>query len=85
MKLIKSNCEILSQENNLEGIYKQIEIAGRTCYKSENKITEDSSIKFVQMLIDRGHTAMLEHGTIYLKIPIEEYNKNYKDKYFSDK
>ena len=55
MKLIKPNCEILSQENNLEGIYKQIEIAGRTCYKSQDKITEDSSIKFVQMLIDRGH------------------------------
>ena len=34
MKLIKPSFEILSQENNLEGIYKQIEIAG-TCYKSE--------------------------------------------------
>lgn len=69
MKLIKPSCEILSQENNLEGIYKQIEIAGRTCYRSEDKITKDSSIKFVQMLIDRGHTAMLEHGTIYLYLP----------------
>ena len=69
MKLCKPSFEILSQENNLEGIYKQIEIAGRTCYKSEDKITEDSSTKFVQMLIDRQHFAMLEHGTVYLDIP----------------
>jgi thymidylate synthase (FAD) len=92
MKLIKQNFEILSQENNLEGIYKQIEIAGRTCYKSEDKITEDSSIKFVQMLIDRGHTAMLEHGTVYLIIAKSEvkfneyrfYQKNKYSKVFED-
>ena len=68
MKLCKPSFEILSQEKGLSGINKMIEIAGRTCYKSEGNITEDSSIKFVQMLIDREHRAMLEHGTIYLKI-----------------
>lgn len=66
MKLIKPSFEILSQEPYSEGIYKMIEIAGRTCYKSEDKITEDSASKFVQMLIAKGHTAMLEHGTVYL-------------------
>ena len=69
MKLIKPSFEILSQENGIDGMYKMIELAGRTCYKSEDKITEDSSVKFVQMLIDRRHLAMLEHGTIYLDIP----------------
>ena len=64
MRLIKPSVAILPYTGN---IYKDIEIAGRNCYKSENNITEDSSTKFVQMLIDRGHTAMLEHGTVYLK------------------
>lgn len=69
MRLIKPSFEILEQPKGLEGIIKMIEIAGRTCYKSEDKITEDSATKFVGMLIDRNHTAMLEHGTVYLKIP----------------
>lgn len=46
--------------------YKQIELAGRTCYKSEDKITEDSAKPFVERMIASKHYAMLEHGTIYL-------------------
>lgn len=68
MKLIKSSFEILEQEPGIQGIYKQIERAGRTCYKSEDRITEDSAEKFVNMIKDRQHTAMLEHGTVYLYI-----------------
>ena len=64
MKLIKPSVAILPYTGN---IYEDIEMAGRTCYKSESAITETSAPKFVQMLIDRGHTAMLEHGTVYLK------------------
>lgn len=82
MKLIEPKAELILQQEGLEGVYKQIEIAGRTCYKSENRITEDSAEKFYKMLVNSGHYAMLEHGTIYLKIPIEEYEKNYKNKYF---
>lgn len=41
---------------------KLIEFAGRTCYKSEDKITEDSANKFVKMLIKSGHMSVLEHG-----------------------
>ena len=66
MRLIKSSFEILEQESGIQGIYKQIERAGRTCYKSEDRITEDSAEKFVNMIKDRQHTAMLEHGTVYL-------------------
>ena len=68
MRFIKSNFEILDQDPGLDGIYKQIELAGRSCYKSEDRITEDSAEKFVNMIKDRQHTAMLEHGTVYLYI-----------------
>lgn len=67
MKLIKPEFTIINQEPGLDGIYKQIELAGRTCYKSENKITEDSAKEFVDRMIKSGHYAMLEHGTVYLK------------------
>ena len=71
MKLIKPSFLIKEQEENLEGIYKQIEWAGRHCYKSEGKITPDSAKEFVEKMIKLGHTAMLEHGTVYLEHPIE--------------
>lgn len=59
----------MPQQTGLSGVYKQIELAGRTSYKSENRITEDSAEKFVNMLIDRGHLTPLEFGTIYLQMP----------------
>lgn len=68
MRLIKPSLEIIEQQSGLEGIYKQIELAGRTCYKSEDKITEDSAKAFVDRMIKSGHGAMLEHGTVYLRI-----------------
>ncbi|MFR7489169.1 MAG: FAD-dependent thymidylate synthase [Romboutsia timonensis] len=64
MKLIESNVQIIEEKDP----YKMIELAGRTCYKSEDKITEDSAKEFVDRMIKLGHGAMLEHGTIYLKI-----------------
>lgn len=69
MKLINSSFEIIEQKPGLEGVYKQIELAGRTCYKSESNITEDSAKAFVDRMIKSGHGAMLEHGTVYLDIP----------------
>jgi thymidylate synthase (FAD) len=67
MKIIRAEYEILSLINK-EEILKSIEIAGRTCYKSGDKITEDSASKFVRMLINRGHEAMIEHQSITVKI-----------------
>lgn len=66
MKLIKPSWTILEQGPGLQGIYKQIELAGRTCYKSLDKITEDSAEGFVNRMIKSQHYAMLEHGTVYL-------------------
>ena len=71
MKLIKPKAELLLQQPGLEGVYKQIELAGRTCYKSTDKITEDSAKPFVDRMIKSNHLAMLEHGTVYLALPLE--------------
>lgn len=68
MRLIKPSFEILEQQPGIDGIYKMIELAGRTCYRSGDKITEDSAKGFVDRMIASGHGAMLEHGTVYLKI-----------------
>lgn len=67
MKLCRPLFEIWKQSAGLEGVYKQIERVGRVCYKSEDKITEDSAKPFVDRMIKSGHGAMLEHGTVYLK------------------
>lgn len=71
MKLIKPGFVIINQEPGLDGMYKQIELAGRTCYKSEDKITIDSAKGFVERMVKSGHGAMLEHGTVYLYIPYD--------------
>ena len=72
MKLIKPSFEIIEQQSGLDGMFKQIELAGRTCYKSEDKTTETSAKEFVNRMIKSGHGAMLEHGTVYLAIPVDD-------------
>ena len=65
MKIINPSHEILKvDENPLLAIEK----AGRLCYKSEANITEESAEKFVNNIIDRGHFAMLEHATVYIRL-----------------
>ena len=71
MKLIKPSFEILPQSKGLDGIYKQIEIAGRICFKSEDKITDTSAKEFVKRMIKSNHGSVLEQGTVYLTHPIE--------------
>lgn len=85
MKLIKPSFEIQEQPSGLEGVYKQIERVGRVCYKSEDKITEDSAKPFVDRMIKSGHGAMLEHGTVYLKVFNVIENSELIDKYKSNK
>jgi thymidylate synthase (FAD) len=64
MKIIEQSYEILT---SIEGINQAIEVAGRTCYKSEDNITPDSSYKFTKSLIKRGHEAMIEFGDITIR------------------
>ena len=74
MKFIEPSVEIIQQEPGIDGMMKMIEMAGRTAYKSEDHITEDSAKKFVKMLKNKNHGAALEHGTCYLNIPKEVWN-----------
>lgn len=46
---------------------KRIEKAGRTCYKSESNITNDSAVKFVKMVLDRQHESVIEHEKITVR------------------
>lgn len=83
MKLIKPSFKIIEQYPGLVGIYKQIELAGRTCYKSEDKITEDSAKSFVERMIKLGHHSMLEHGTVYLAVPFDTHIGKYRGNKYS--
>jgi thymidylate synthase (FAD) len=78
MQLIKPSFIIIEQESGLEGMYKQIELAGRTCYKSEDKITKTSAKEFVDRMIKSGHGAMLEHGTVYLSLDMASREQYFK-------
>ena len=69
MKLIKQSFEFINQTDfSLVGIKKHIERCARVSYKSENKITDTSYEKFVNMLESRGHNRPLEFGTVYLTL-----------------
>lgn len=84
MNFIEPSVELIEEKDP----YKKIELAGRTCYKSEAKITDDSSIKFVQNLIKREHYAMLEHQCFVFEVFDKSKDKNYinflkEDKYLN--
>lgn len=57
-------------ESNVDSDYilKQIEKAGRTAYKSEDKITQDSALEFVKMIRKRGHLSVLEHQSVTVRV-----------------
>lgn len=60
MKIIDPSVKMITEHNP----FKKIELIGRTCYKSEDMITNDSARKFVDGLIKRKHFAMLEHAEV---------------------
>lgn len=60
MKVIDAFYEILNLGDGVE-VLRFLEKVGRVCYKSEGLITEDSYLKFIKLILDRGHEAMLEH------------------------
>lgn len=66
------------REELLSSVYRQIEIAGRTCYKSEDKITDTSAKEFVERMVKSGHGAMLEHGTVYLLLNMASRQQYFK-------
>ena len=71
MRIIEQGHEIkhpkIHDPKVAEALLERIESAGRTCYKSENKITPGSAAKFVAMILKRGHDSVLEHESIQVK------------------
>lgn len=70
MKIIKAGYEIMDELDGAE-ILKKIEKCGRVCYKSEEKITENSAEKFVRSIIKRGHESVLEHVSFTVKFIVD--------------
>lgn len=66
MKIIKPYTEIITPIDG-DAILKHIEICGRVCYKSEEKITPDSASRFVAGIITRGHESVLKHFSISVR------------------
>ena len=89
MKLIEPSVEYWKQYSDLIPTLKHIERCGRICYKSEDRITDDSYIKFINMLKSKKHFSVFEHGTIYLTLESDKINnaylvvKRYMDNQFS--
>lgn len=78
MKLVNQSFKILEQKDfSLKGIKQFIERCGRVCYKSENKITDTSYEKFVDMLERKDHARPLEFGTVHLLIPESDFKEAY--------
>ena len=71
MILIKPSYSILGIMDGFGGATKLIEYAGRTCYKSEDKITTESAKQFVKMIKSRGHYSVLEHSCLTVKFVID--------------
>ena len=67
MKIINASYRIETPTYSGEELLKGIEQAGRTCYKSEDRITAESAKSFVQKLIERGHESVLEHESITVR------------------
>jgi len=65
MELVKQSHKILFMQPELLQL---IEKAGRTCYKSESMITNDSAEKFAKRIVKRGHHSVLEHANITVRL-----------------
>lgn len=70
MKIVSPGFEIIGTVNGAD-ILRHIEMCGRVCYKSEDRITDTSAEKFVAGIIKRGHEAVLEHAVITVKFIVD--------------
>lgn len=74
MEYLKQSIEVVREGNLL----KKVELCGRVCYKSEDKITETSALKFITNIARLGHGSVMEHGGVYLKV--DNTMNNYYEK-----
>ena len=76
MKFVKQSAEIMGCGGlpiDGKAMLKHIELCGRVCYKSEDKITDDSAERFVRKIIKSGHESVLEHASITVRFRSEEH------------
>ena len=69
MKIIRPSVEFITpmDEESAWNTMKRLELIGRTCYKSEDRITDASCIKFLEGIIRRGHESVIEHASVTVK------------------
>ena len=69
MKIIRPSVEFITpmDEESAWNTMKRLELIGRTCYKSEDRITDASCIKFLECIIRRGHESVIEHASVTVK------------------
>jgi thymidylate synthase (FAD) len=70
MKIVNASYQIESDLNG-SSILRSIEKAGRTCYKSEDRITDESAIDFVKMILKRGHESVIEHQSFSVRFIVD--------------
>ena len=63
MQFVQPSVKLIDEQDN----FKRIERCGRICYKSEDKITDESAYPFFQRMVKNGHTSVLEHSVIYVR------------------
>jgi len=73
MEIVESSYKILYPETpeDVDSMLSRLEYIGRQCYKSQEKITPDSKFKFIKMLINNEHTAMIEHSQLQVEFTID--------------
>ena len=67
MRIVEPSFEILNAPKR-EEVLRHLELCGRVCYKSEDKMTEESASRFVKFLIERGHESPIEHISISVRV-----------------
>lgn len=70
MNLIRPKVEIITPIDR-EAVLKRIELCGRVCYKSEDKITPESAAKFIKGIVRSGHESVIEHASMTVKFTTE--------------
>jgi len=67
MKVVTPSYEVLDHLD-LESLAVRIEFCGRICYKSEDRIDQNSALPFVAKMAEHGHNSVLEMGVVTLRL-----------------
>ena len=67
LTVVEPHFEFLTTPETMKDLIPLIELAGRTCYKSEDKVHDDSAERFIANIMKRGHLSVIEHGSVTVK------------------